>query len=98
MSINTGGPAFPTNDGQAAHAIGAAAVAGVTDPAERDRLYAVARGQAMQGMTLRDYFAAHALGTVTAYATADVETWEPSDFAKHAYVVADAMLAARGAA
>jgi hypothetical protein len=49
------------------------------------------------GMTLRDYFAAKALSTVQAYSQEDVSTWSPEDFAKHAYALADAMLAARSA-
>ena len=47
------------------------------------------------GMTLRDYFAAKALATVPAYSGEDVATWESSDFARHAYQIADAMLAER---
>lgn len=47
------------------------------------------------GMTLRDYFAAKALATVSAYDSRDVDTWTPSDFAHHAYAIADAMLAER---
>lgn len=49
----------------------------------------------LSGMTLRDYFAAKALSTVHAYSHEDVSTWAPEDFAKHAYALADAMLAAR---
>lgn len=56
-TINTGGPAFPHGDQQAVHAIAAAAVEDITDTAERDRIYTLARGRAAQGMTLRDYFA-----------------------------------------
>ncbi|MCK1788271.1 hypothetical protein L9Z73_29365 [Pseudomonas sp. TNT11] len=51
----------------------------------------------LSGMTLRDYFAAKALSTVQAYSHEDVATWAPEDFAKHAYTLADAMLAARSA-
>lgn len=49
----------------------------------------------LSGMTLRDYFAAKALTTVPAYGHEDVATWAPEDFAKHAYAIADAMLATR---
>ena len=49
----------------------------------------------LSGMTLRDYFAAKALSAVQAYGQEDVATWSPEDFAKHAYALADAMLAAR---
>lgn len=47
------------------------------------------------GMSLRDYFAAKALATASAYAAEDVATWDAEDFARHAYGIADAMLAAR---
>ena len=53
--------------------------------------------QVAVGMTLRDYFAAQALATSVAYATVDIDTWAPSDFAAHAYAIADAMLKARAA-
>lgn len=91
----TGGHAFPTSDVQTAHAIAAAAINGVEDSAERDRVYSDVRAQALQGMTLRDYFAAQALTTIPAYASEDVSTWTPADFARHAYLIADAMLAER---
>jgi hypothetical protein len=47
------------------------------------------------GMSLRDYFAAQALTTIPAYSGDDVNTWAPDDFARHAYSIADAMLAER---
>jgi hypothetical protein len=49
----------------------------------------------LSGMSLRDYFAAKALATASAYGHEDVSTWAPEDFAKHAYAIADAMLASR---
>jgi hypothetical protein len=55
----TGGQAFPSSDVQTAHAIAAAAISGIEDSAERDRVYTEVRAQAQQGMTLRDYFATH---------------------------------------
>lgn len=58
-AIKNGGQAFPVADPQAVHAIAAAAIEGITDGAERDRLYTQVRGQAAQGLTVRDYFAAH---------------------------------------
>lgn len=91
----TGGHAFPTSDVQTAHAIAAAAISGIEDSAERDRVYTDVRAQALQGMTLRDYFAAQALTTVAAYDSHDMDTWTPHDFAHHAYALADAMLAER---
>lgn len=51
----------------------------------------------LSGMTLRDYFAAKALATASAYSHEDVSTWSSEDFAKHAYALADAMLVARSA-
>ena len=48
-----------------------------------------------EGMTLRDYFAAKALTTCLGYERADIAIWEPVDFARHAYQVADAMLMER---
>ncbi|MGS0735525.1 helix-turn-helix transcriptional regulator [Pseudomonas sp. GG8] len=51
--------------------------------------------EGLQGLTLRDYFAAKALATASAYSSEDVATWDAEDFAKHAYSLADAMLAAR---
>ncbi|KVP77502.1 hypothetical protein WJ92_02675 [Burkholderia ubonensis] len=59
-TINDGGPAFPINDHQFVHRVGAAAVEGITDSAERDRIYTEATARASAGMSLRDYFAAHA--------------------------------------
>ena len=47
------------------------------------------------GMTLRDYFAAQALSTAVGYSDQDLSTWTPQDFARHAYALADAMLAER---
>ena len=48
------------------------------------------------GMTLRDYFAGHAInGLVTAFYSVD-ETVAYEDIAPQAYRIADAMLEARG--
>ncbi len=92
----TGGQAFPTSDSQTAHAIGMAAVDGITDSAERDRVYTAVRGQAVQGMTLRDYFAAQAMQGICAHN----DTWglPNKEIGIEAYKIADAMLAARSAA
>ncbi|ALX12094.1 hypothetical protein P350_11350 [Burkholderia cepacia JBK9] len=59
--INHGGSAFPLADAQWVHRIGAAAIEGITDSAERDRAYTEATARACAGMTLRDYFAAKAM-------------------------------------
>jgi hypothetical protein len=88
----TGGHAFPTSDVQTAHAIAAAAISGVEDSADRDRVYTDVRAQALQGMTLRDYFAAKVLGGL---ASAYHENWSEEDVARVAYELADRMLAER---
>lgn len=87
---NDGGPAFPVNDQGLAHLVGAAAIDGVTDSAERDRLYVEARARAVSGMTLRDYFAAQALTGLLA--AGDIRTLSCP---REAYYVADEMLVAR---
>ena len=46
-------------------------------------------GTAFQGMTLRDYFAAKAMQSLTENST------NPKEIAQAAYIVADAMLEAR---
>ncbi|AXT88320.1 hypothetical protein CJ015_07120 [Bordetella bronchiseptica] len=56
-------------DSQAVHAYAAASIVDVTDTAERDRQYTLARAAAVGGMTLRDYFAAKA--DVSLYGPAD---------------------------
>lgn len=48
-----------------------------------------------QDILLRDYFAAMALQTISAYPPEDVATWSAEDFAKHVYATADAMLEER---
>lgn len=60
MSRATGGPAFPIMDSQTVHRVGAVACEGLTDPAERDKVYLDATTAAASGMTLRDYLAVHA--------------------------------------
>lgn len=57
---NDGGPAFPITDSQTVHRISAAACEGITDPTEKDKVYLAAAVAAAGGMSLRDYFAAHA--------------------------------------
>ncbi|KVU48193.1 hypothetical protein WK69_10815 [Burkholderia ubonensis] len=95
-TINDGGPAFPINDHQFEHRVGAAAVEGVTDSAERDRIYTEATARASAGMSLRDYFAAKSMAAML---THDVNgDWpDHKNVAKHAYDMADEMLHARGA-
>ncbi|VFR80949.1 hypothetical protein RAN3_2493 [plant metagenome] len=98
----TGGTAYPMQDPQAIHAYAAARIEGITDPAERDRLYTLARAEAVTGMTLRDRFAVDAMRIHLAehlHAAASKELdLEPGwrDFvADNAYLMADAMLRAR---
>jgi len=57
-TLSNGGPAFPVVDPTISHRAGTAAIEGVTDTAERDRLYTEAASRAGAGMPLRDYFAA----------------------------------------
>lgn len=59
--IAEGGPAFPAADMQRAHEIAAAAVIGVEDSNERDRVYTLARAAAVRGMTLRQWYAGLAM-------------------------------------
>ncbi|KVV22340.1 hypothetical protein WK80_22395 [Burkholderia multivorans] len=95
--INDGGPAFPLSDSQSIHRVGAAAIDGVTDSAERDRIYIEATARACAGMTLRDYFAAKELSKVDCVEVCDVQG-AYDRLADHCYRMADAMLRARGEA
>ena len=92
-TIETGGPAFPLQQPQAIHAYAVAAIDGITDFDERDRAYLKARGEAVGGATLRDYFAARAMQGMAAHPESD--KWPADGIAKAAYQQADAMLAAR---
>lgn len=93
--IPDGGTAFPMQDSQAIHAYAAASVEGISDPEERDRLYTVARAQAVGGMSLREYYAGEAIrpmlsmyGNVEALGSAIVA----DKLAKAAFNVAEAMV------
>lgn len=95
-AIKNGGQAFPVTDPQAVHAIAAAAIEGITDTAERDRIYVAVRGQAAQGMTLRDYFAAQALPVAfSIFDSAAQGNVKAKHVAILSYQLADAMLRAR---
>lgn len=85
---NTGGPAFPMQNGEAIHAY-AAAYDGI-DPKseERERVYIQARREAIGGLTMRDYFAAAAMPVFATGLTYEF-------VAQQAYALADAMLAER---
>jgi hypothetical protein len=91
--IKDGGPAFPIADQGFVHRVGAAAIEGITDVAERDRLYIEATARACAGMTLRDYFAAKAMQGICAHP----DTWGNPipQIAELSYEMADAMIRAR---
>jgi len=93
MSLKHGGNAFPVSGQGEAHRIGTEAIQGITDPVERDRIYIAATARAAQGMTLRDYFAAHALQGLCADPT--TAGTKGIELAEECYQLADAMLAAR---
>lgn len=91
----TGGPAFSCAE-NGAHNIALAAMYALPDTAsadEKDKAYIEAKGKAMHGMTLRDYFAAQAL----APAFPGMSARDVQYAADAAYELADAMLAARSA-
>lgn len=94
MSKNTGGPAFP----------GIETVVTGIDSEGIERVDTEASG----GMTLRDYFAAKTLSSILAQRDCGINALTPDDvysathgesaaelWARHAYEIADAMLAAR---
>ena len=59
----TGGPAFPCSENGTSHTIAMAAMLQLSETAsteEKDKVYIQTKANAMQGMSLRDYFAAHA--------------------------------------
>lgn len=93
-----GGPAFPVADRDVAHAAGSAAAMGVTDPAERDRLYNDAYNKAVRGMSLRDHFAGLAMQAYIV-SRSSVYTGGPErfdeDLSRWAFETANAMLRAR---
>lgn len=94
MSKHDGGTAFPMQDGSAIHAYASAAIQGITDPEERDAAYLKARGEAVTGMSLRDFFAASALQGMLA-GRPESRSAHSSEWAEAAYLAADAMLVAR---
>lgn len=95
MSKNDGGTAFPMQDPQAIHAYAQARTdaANAEDVNDRDRIYLAARGEAVSGMSLRDYFAAKAMSGFIA--ASEKRVAYPEMLAEEAYVIADSMLAAR---
>lgn len=94
MSKHDGGTAFPMQDGSAIHAYASAAIQDIKDPEERDTAYLKARGEAVAGMSLRDYFAAQALQGICSHH----DTWglpTSPKIASKAYELADAMIRER---
>lgn len=95
MSLKHGGNAFPVSGQGEAHRIGTEAIQGITDPAERDRVYIAVTAQAAQGLTLRDYFAAKAIQGFSANPDEQFTNLSVRSMAELAYEQADAMLVAR---
>ncbi len=96
MKKDTAGAAFPISDSSCIHRIGSAAIDGVTDVDERDRIYTAATADAATGMSLRDYFAGQAVaGLLSQRLPAHQGEDGAETVAQDAYIVADAMLAER---
>ena len=107
----TGGPAFPCSENGTSHTIAMAAMLQLSETAsteEKDKIYIQTKANAMQGMSLRDYFAAKALPIAAGQFSCFVDDAAPElgvflspdgyeHAARAAYSLADAMLAARGA-
>lgn len=101
-----GGPAFPCPENGASHTIAMAAMLELPETAttdEKDKVYIQTKAKVMQGMSLRDYFAGRALDGFMHWALDqphfkdyDTAAKAAAGYAKSAYVIADAMLAARG--
>lgn len=92
-----GGPAFPCSENGTSHTIAMAAMLQLSETAsteEKDKVYIQTKANAMQGMSLRDYFAAQALQGICAHADTWGLTTSPK-IAYTAYELADAMLFAR---
>ena len=68
---------------------------GMTSRIMQDAIGEYVAPLAVADAALRDDFAKSALATAAAYPHSDVATWEFYDFARHAYQLADAMLAER---
>lgn len=98
---DNGGPAFPCSENGTSHTIAMAAMLELPETAtaeEKDKVYIQTKAQSLQGMSLRDYFAAKAMGGMIANVVkGHVSYGNTQDLAVRAYEVADEMLAARGA-
>lgn len=103
-----GGPAFPCTENGTSHTIAMAAMLELPATAsadEKDKVYITTKAQAIQGMSLRDYFAGKC--DISQYVPVDVfyRTYgrnpDASELAaliaEIRYIEADAMLAARSA-
>lgn len=94
-------PAFPIWDSQHVHAVAMAASIHIEDAAERERAYIEARGKALTGISMRDYFAAKAMqGELASQSPAGGDDYnylpgDEEDLATWCYRMADAMLKAR---
>lgn len=96
--LDDGGPAFPVSDSQSAHATAMAASLHIEDATDRERAYILARAAAVIGMTLRDYFAAHATeNDIAAHMPTMSDTTGGDLRAEARYLHANAMLKARSA-
>ncbi|MBA4359307.1 MAG: hypothetical protein C0411_01030 [Pseudomonas sp.] len=96
-----GGPAFPCSENGTSHTIAMAAMLDLPATAstdEKDKVYITTKANAMQGMSLRDYFAGKSIqGMLAALDASGLNYSNPTMMAQHAYAFADAMLAARSA-
>ncbi len=96
MNKHDGGTAFPMQDSGAIHGYALAATHGIKDHEERETAYIQARGEAVKGMSLRDYFAAKAMQALIEGALASDADFPPREnVAGRASAYADAMRAAR---
>lgn len=93
--INDGGPAFPLANAEALFFAQAAEDCANPNLDGAERTFHEARRAALGGMSLRDYFAAKALGGICAHH----DTWglQTAEIGPMAYDIADAMLKARAA-
>jgi hypothetical protein len=96
----TGGPAFPCSENGTSHTIAMAAMLQLSETAsteEKDKVYIQTKANAMQGMSLRDYFAAKYMqGAVAGMLASDHDYPNRENMAQYAYLQADAILDARG--
>ena len=105
----TGGPAFPCSENGTSHTTAMAAMLQLPETAstdEKDKVYIQTKANAIQGASLRDYFAAKVVQGLVANPGGPIQQddqcgWRLTnctydDIAEHAYRLATAMLAVRG--